>query len=154
MCWFYFMRSRGSGRYWIKTLAGFYSTCKHVKRLDQRQRRSLFIHSKTKALSASEFHCPRTVALATKALFPSDTKPKLKKTLLFRLKAPRVEGKTAITGRWGEKLNTGKLLPRVSGGHGKMILSFLCLLKYLSLALGTIGSCVLVPFLLYPFLYF
>ena len=77
----------------------------------------------------------------------------------FRLKAPRVEGKTAITGRRGEKLNTGKLLPRVSGGHGKMILSFLSLLKYLSLAPGTIGSCVTGPIsficlLIFPFFFF
>lgn len=111
--------------------------------LDRWQLGSLFIHSQTKVLPASEFLCPRPVTLATNVLFPSDTKPELKKPPC-RLKAPRVERKTAITGRWGRKLNTGKLLHRVSGGHGKMILSFLSLLKYLSLAPGTIGSCVLV----------
>lgn len=41
----------------------------------------LFIHSRTKVLSASEFHCPRPVALATNTLFPSDTKPELKNLL-------------------------------------------------------------------------
>lgn len=144
----YYIRVTSSGRYWIKKLlviTGFFKrTCLGLKlcSLDRLQLLSLFIHSQTKVLSTSEFHCPRPVTLATNTLFPIDTKSGLKKTP-FRLKSPRVERKTAITGRRGEKLNTGKLLPKISVRHNKMILSFLSLLKYLSLAPGTIGSCVL-----------
>lgn len=159
-CRFYFIRLTGSGRYWIGKLSfwitGFLmQTLPRLKLCLWTNGRSnpLFINSRTKVLSGSEFHRPRPVTSATNALFPSDTKPELK-NLLSGWRLQELQGKTAITGRRGEKLNTGKLLPRAPGGHGKMILSFLSLLKYLSLAPGTIGSCVLVPFLLYAFLYF
>lgn len=68
--------------------------------------RSSFTHSPAKL----SLIVPDPVALATNALFPSDTKPEFK-NLLSRRRVQELRGKTAITGRQGEKLNTGTLVP-------------------------------------------
>lgn len=73
------------------------------------------------SLSSLSFTVHRVAALAQPHRFPrrQTEEPQL------RVTAPRTERKTAITGQRGEKLNTGKLLCRVSGGLGEMTRSFL-----------------------------